>query len=369
MAKAKSKKTKSTKSAKSSKGKKALYSGIGGQAVLEGIMMKNKNEYSVAVRKPDGNIEVQKWDNSESFSNKHKWARIPFVRGVVNFAESLSLGMKTLTYSSSFYEEEESTTGFDKFLEKVFGDKAESVATTFTMILSFGLAIGLFMLVPYFTSTWISSRILNDSLVAIIEGLLRICIFVLYVALISLMKDIKRLYQYHGAEHKCINCIESGRSLNVKNVKKSSRLHRRCGTSFLIFVMIVSIVLFFFIKVDAGWLRIVLRLALVPVIAGISYEIIRFAGNHDNIFVRVLSAPGLLLQKITTKEPDEEMIEVAIAAVEKVFDWQEWQAKRFDKKMAKISDDDSYAEETLEISVRDIEAGLNAGQSGQDEYY
>lgn len=336
MAKAKSKKTKNSKK----NNKKPLYSGIGGQAVLEGIMMKNRNEYSVAVRKPDGNIEVKKWDNSDSFSNKHKWARIPFIRGVINFAESLSLGMKTLTYSSSFYEEEEPKTKGDKFLDKVFGDKAESVVSGFTMLLSFALAVGLFMLVPYFASAWISTRILNDSLVAIIEGVIRIIIFVLYVALISLMRDIKRLYQYHGAEHKCINCIESGKTLTVKNVKKSSRLHRRCGTSFLILVMLVSIILFFFIRVDQLWLKLVLRIALIPVIAGISYEIIRFAGKHDNLFVRIISAPGMLLQKITTKEPNEAMIEVAIAAVEEVFDWQEWQVKRGLSSQADNSDDE-----------------------------
>lgn len=314
---------------KKSKKKKAVYSGIGGQAVLEGIMMKNKNEYSVAVRKPDGNIEVQKWDNSDSFSNRHAFARWPFVRGVVNFVESLSLGMKTLTYSSSFYEEDEASTKGDQFLEKLFGNKAEAVVNGVTMIISMLLAVGLFMLLPYFVSEWLNSFILNDSVVAIVEGVVRIVIFILYVFLISLLKDIKRLYQYHGAEHKCINCIERGRNLDIENVKKSSRLHRRCGTSFLILVMLVSIVLFFFIRVDQIWLRLILRIALIPVIAGISYEIIRFAGKHDNLFVRIISAPGMLLQKITTREPDDEMIEVAIAAIEEVFDWEAYEDKYF----------------------------------------
>ncbi len=317
------------KTKKSKNKKKAVYSGIGGQAVLEGIMMKNKNEYSVAVRKPDGTIEVQKWDIGDSFSNRYAFARWPFVRGVVNFAESLSLGMKTLTYSSSFYEEEEAATKGDQLLEKAFGNKAEAVVNTVTMIFSLLLAVALFMLLPYFVSEWLNGFILNDSLVTIIEGVVRITIFVLYVCLISLLKDIKRLYQYHGAEHKCINCIERGRNLDIENVKKSSRLHRRCGTSFLILVMIVSIVLFFFIRVDQIWLRLLLRIALIPVIAGISYEIIRFAGKHDNIFVRIISAPGMLLQKITTREPDDEMIEVAIAAIEEVFDWEAYEEKYF----------------------------------------
>lgn len=311
------------------KKKKSLYSGIGGQAVLEGIMMKNKDEYSVAVRTPNGSIEVKKWDSSDSFSNRYKFARFPFVRGVVSFIESLTLGMKTLTYSSSFYEDEEPKTKGDKFLDKVFGEKAETIVNGITMLISLVLAVGLFMLLPYFVSEWVGRYILNKSLVAIIEGAIRIAIFVLYVLLISLMKDIKRLYQYHGAEHKCINCIESGKELTVKNVKKASRIHRRCGTSFLILVMLVSVVLFFFIRVDTIWLRLVIRIALIPVIAGISYELIRFAGNHNNIFVKIISAPGMLLQKITTKEPDDDMIEVAIAAVEKVFDWEAWQSERF----------------------------------------
>lgn len=321
---------KSNKSGRSSKNAKTTtYSGIGGQAVLEGIMMKNKDTYSVAVRKPDGTIDVQMWDNEDTFSNKYAFARLPLIRGVVNFVESLSLGMKTLTYSTSFYEEEEEQTSGDKILGKLFGDKAEEVVNIITLMLSLCIAVGLFMLLPYFVSEWLAGIILNDSLVAIIEGIIRIIIFVLYVVLISLMKDIKRLYQYHGAEHKCINCIERGRYLDVENVKKSSRLHRRCGTSFLILVMLVSVVLFFFIRVETVWLRLVIRIALIPVIAGISYEIIRFAGKHDNIIVRIVSAPGMLLQKITTREPDDEMIEVAIAAIEKVFDWQAYQEKNF----------------------------------------
>ena len=227
------------------KNKKTVYSGIGGQAVLEGIMMKNKNTYSVAVRLPNGEIDVKSWDDG-GFSSKHKWARLPLIRGVVNFLESMILGMKTLSYSADFYDDTEPESKFDKWLSKTFGDKADNIVMGFTVFISLILAIGIFMLIPFFASEFIGRYISNESLILIIEGLLRILIFLIYVVSISLMKDIKRLYQYHGAEHKCINCIEAGRPLTVKNVKKASRLHRRCGTSFLLFVIVISIVLFLF---------------------------------------------------------------------------------------------------------------------------
>jgi len=354
---------------KSKKKKKSVvYSGIGGQAVLEGIMMKNEDVYSVAVRLPNGSIDVKTWE-FESSSHKYKIAKVPFIRGIFNFIDSMKLGMKTLSYSASFYEDEEPETKFDKFLEKTFGDKAENVVMGFTTCLSVILAIGIFMLLPMFVASWLETWILNDSLIAIIEGALRLAIFLLYVTAISLMKDIKRLYQYHGAEHKCINCIESGRSLNVKNVMKASRLHRRCGTSFLLIIMVITILLFFFIRVDTIWLRILLRLALVPVIAGISYEILRFTGTHDNALVRILSVPGMLLQKITTREPDEAIIEVAIASIEKIYDWREFQEKNFTKKTAKKTkqtEDGSFVdagEETVEISVKDIEQEISGGDN------
>lgn len=348
------------KSNSKKKKKKSVYSGIGGQAVLEGIMMKNKDIYSVAVRLPDGSIDVKKWD-AEGIGDRSILGKIPFIRGVVNFVDSLVLGMKTLTYSSSFYEEEETETKFDIFLRKLFGDKAESVVSGFTVFLSILLAIGLFMLAPMLLSEWLGKRIQNDSLIAIIEGAFRILVFLIYILSISLMKDVRRLYQYHGAEHKCINCVESGRPLTVRNVMRSSRIHRRCGTSFLVFVVMLSVVFFFFIRVDQIWLKMLLRIALVPVIASISYEILRLAGKSDNIIILLLSLPGLLLQRITTKEPDEEMVEVAIAAVEKVFDWEKFQNKHFKRKAVKktIKEDDGSivetGEETLEISVIEVE--------------
>ncbi len=308
--------------------KKTCYSGVGGQAVLEGVMMKNKDRYAVAVRKPDGKIEVE-IENYQGVVKESKIQKIPFIRGVFNFIDSLVLGTKCLNYSASFYEEDEKETKFDQFLNKVTKGKAEEFLTTFVMILSIVLAVGIFIVLPYFISSFIANKVDNESLLAIIEGIIRIAIFVIYVWAISLMNDIRRLYRYHGAEHKCINCIESGKELTVSNVMRSSRLHKRCGTSFMFFVLFVSIILFFFIRVDNVFLKVLLRVALMPVIAGISYELIRLAGRTDNIIVRILSAPGMLIQRMTTKEPDRKMIEVAIASVEAVFDWKAYLKENF----------------------------------------
>jgi len=346
------------------KKRKSVYSGIGGQAVLEGVMMKNKKKYSVAVRKPDGEVEVQVWDD-KSIAGNSFLGKVPFIRGIINFIDSMILGMKTLTYSSSFYEEEEPKNPEKKSLfEKIFKEKAESVITGITVFISIIISVGLFMLLPYFISELCSKFVRSATLKAVIEAAVRLLLFLSYVVLISLMKDIRRLYQYHGAEHKCINCIEAGRPLTVKNVKRCKRQNRRCGTSFLLIVMVISIILFFFIRVDEYWLRIVLRLLLIPVIAGISYEILRFAGRHDNIFVKILSAPGMWLQLLTTKEPDDEMIEVGIAAVEAVFDWEKFENKHFKRRMVKKKkklDDGSIVEtndETMEISVVELNEKL-----------
>lgn len=302
------------------KKKTKCYSGIGGQAVLEGVMMKNKDRYAVAVRKTDGQIEVMAEDY-EGIRGAKKVAEIPFLRGVFNFVDSLVLGMKTLTWSAGFFEEEEGgkeESETDKKIEKAVGDSGEKLVMGATVVFSIVMAVAIFIVLPYFLSLLLSSYVRNASLLAIFEGILRILIFVGYVAAISAMKDIRRVYMYHGAEHKCINCIERGRELTVKNVRKSSRLHKRCGTSFLLFVMVVSVVLFMFIRVGNPVLRLLLRLALVPVIAGLSYEIIRLAGRTDNLLVRLISAPGMWLQRLTTREPDDSMIEVAIAAVKPV---------------------------------------------------
>lgn len=303
------------------KDKGGRYSGIGGQAVLEGVMMKNKEQYAVAVRKPDGEIDIEV-DVYKGVMEGSIWKKIPFVRGVFHFLDSLILGMRTLNHSVSFYEDEDAKeTAADKVFQKVFKEKAENVMMGIITAVSILLAVAIFMVLPYFISSLFEEYIRNASVMAIIEGGIRILIFIGYIVAITAMKDIKRLYQYHGAEHKCINCIEKGRPLTVHNVMRSSRLHKRCGTSFLFFVVFVSIIVFFFIRAEQPALRVLLRVALIPVIAGISYEIIRLAGRSDNILVNILSAPGMFLQRLTTKEPDEDMVRVAIASVEAVFDW------------------------------------------------
>ena len=300
------------------------YSGIGGQAVLEGVMMRNKDMYAVAVRKPDGDIAVEV-DEFHGIAYGSKLLNIPFVRGVFVFINSLILGLKAINYSASFYEEEDSKpTKLDESIDKVSSGHENSFLMVATTILSFVFAIALFMILPYGLSELLSKYVRNASLVAIFEGVLRIVIFIAYILLISRMKDIKRLFMYHGAEHKCINCIERGRPLTVKNVKKCTRLHKRCGSSFILFVMFVSIILFFFIRVDSILLKVALRILLIPVISGISYEIIKLAGRTDFILIRIISAPGLWLQRLTTKEPDKDMIEVAIKSVEAVFDWKQF---------------------------------------------
>lgn len=309
--------------------KKMCNSGIGGQAVLEGVMMKNKESCAIAVRKSDGQIDLEITEY-HGVMHGSVLTKIPFIRGVFNFADSFILGMRAINHSADFYAEtEEKETGFDRFMNRVFGDKAEKIESGFTVLISVIMALGLFIFLPYYLSTIFSKYIMNSSLLALIEGLVRLIIFLIYIVAITLLKDIRRLYMYHGAEHKCINCIEHGHELTVENVKKASRLHKRCGTSFLLFVMVISIILFMFIKVDNPALRIVFRLALIPVIAGISYEVIKLAGRCDNIIVNILSAPGLALQLLTTKEPDDDMIEVAIRSVEGVFDWKAWLNENF----------------------------------------
>ena len=295
-------------------------SGIGGQAVIEGIMMKNKDMYSVAVTKPDGEIEVNLGTYRSIVKNK-MLRETPLIRGVINFVDSMILGMRTLTFSASFYEEEEETTKTDVMLDKLFKGNAEKVVMGLTVVFSIVMAVGIFMILPYFLTNFLRDYVVHNSLLAIIEGVVRVGIFVLYVFLISRMNDIQRVFMYHGAEHKCINCIESGLELNVENVLKSSKHHKRCGTSFMFIVMVVSIIFFIFIDVTSPVLRVVIRLMLIPIIAGVSYELIKLAGRSDSKFVQIISYPGMLMQKLTTKEPDAEMVEVAIAAVEAVFDW------------------------------------------------
>lgn len=306
------------------------YSGIGGQAVMEGVMMKNEDRYAVAVRKPDGTIET-KVEDYRGPKEKSIWRKIPIVRGVISFVESLYLGMHTLMYSASFFEDEEPDKKGKELTEEEKEKNAkkeareEKLMMGGTVVFSIVLAVALFFALPYFLSSLFEKLIPSQMVLALIEGLIRLVIFLAYIALISLTPDIKRVFMYHGAEHKCINCIEHGLELNVENVRVSSKEHKRCGTSFLLIVMLISVVFFMFIRVDAGWLRLLLRLLLIPVIAGVSFEFIRLAGRYDNWFVNLFSKPGLWMQHLTTKEPEDDMIEVGIASVEAVFDWREWQ--------------------------------------------
>ena len=298
---------------------------IGGQAVIEGVMMKNMDRYAVSVRKPDGKIET-KVEECVSFAEKHPLFKLPILRGMVNFLESMVIGMQTLNYSASFYEDEEEQTEekTEQFLEKFLGEKAEKVIMGIVLVFSLAISIGLFMILPYIASEAAGKLIHNEYGILLMEGVIRIVIFLGYIVLISQMEDIKRVFMYHGAEHKTINCLEAGVELTTENVDNYSRLHIRCGTTFIFIVMIISMVFFFFIRVDTIWLRIVLRLLFLPLVAGVSYEFIRLAGSSDHPIVQIFSKPGLALQKLTTKEPDHSMIEVAIASVEGVFDWREY---------------------------------------------
>ena len=298
---------------------------IGGQAVIEGVMMKNMDRYAVSVRKPNGKIET-KVEECVSFAEKHPLFQLPVFRGMVNFLESMVIGMKTLNYSASFYEDEEEQTESrtEQFLEKFLGEKAEKIIMGIVLVFSLAISIGLFMILPYIASEALGKLIRNEYVILFMEGIIRIAIFLGYIVLISRMEDIKRVFMYHGAEHKTINCLEAGVPLTPENVDNFSRLHKRCGTSFIFIVMIISMVFFFFIRVDTIWLRIVLRLLFLPLVAGVSYEFIRLAGSSDHPLVQIFSKPGLALQRLTTKEPDHSMIEVAIASVEGVFDWREY---------------------------------------------
>lgn len=290
------------------------YSGVGGQAVMEGIMMRNGDKYAIAVRKPDKEIDVQVFDY-KGFVKNENLKKIPFVRGVFNFVDSMYLGMTSLLHSAEFMEDEEEEIDIEK----------EKAMMGWTVVLAVLLAEGIFFVLPYLISLLFQSFIQSRFVITLLEGVVRLAIFIGYVSLVALMPDIKRTYMYHGAEHKCINCIEHGLELNVENVRNSSKEHKRCGTSFLFLVILISIIFFMFIEVESGILKLVIRLLLIPVIAGVSYEFIRLAGRYDNWLVNAISAPGLLMQRITTLEPDDDMIEVGIASVEAVFDWKKWQ--------------------------------------------
>lgn len=307
------------------------YSGVGGQAVMEGVMMKNGDRYAVAVRKPDHQIEVKVSEYKGTVKNK-TFRKLPLVRGVVNFIESLYLGISTLMYSASFFEDEEedqqkkdSLSQEERNKLEAKEKKQEKFLMGGTVAFSVVMAVLLFFMLPYFLSGLFHRVTDSQTVINLLEGVIRLVVFVGYIVLISQMPDIRRVFMYHGAEHKCINCIEHGLELNVENVRKSSKEHKRCGTSFLLIVMLISVVFFMFIRVDSRVLQLLLRLLLIPVIAGVSYEFIRMAGRYDNWFVNLLSKPGLWMQGLTTREPEDDMIQVGIASVEAVFDWKKWQ--------------------------------------------
>lgn len=298
---------------------------IGGQAVIEGVMMRGKKMYAMAVRTPDGTLAVEKKDIDDVFS-RYKIFKYPIFRGIASFIQSLIIGTKIIMRSTQLAGLEEETeenaepSKFEKALQKMFGDKLTDVLIYISVAVSLVFSIGLFFVLPVFIGSLLRPILPGTWALGIAEGLIRIAIFLLYLFLVSRMKEIKRVFQYHGAEHKTINCFEHGEELTVENVKKYTRLHKRCGTSFLLIVMIISMVVFFFIRTDTIWLRLVSRILLVPFVAGISYEVIRWAGRSDSPVVKMVSAPGLCLQKITTAEPDGSQIEAAIAAMKGVLE-------------------------------------------------
>lgn len=294
-------------------------SGIGGQAVLEGVMMKNKSRYSVAVRTPDGQIAVRTKD-CRSIGDTYSFFRLPIIRGVVNFVEALILGVKVLNESAVLCEGEGK--------KPADSSKKDTIENVLIVVISVLLAVALFCLLPLFLSQFLSARLHSQTALAAVEGVLRILLFLGYVIGISFLGDIHRVFMYHGAEHKTINCVEKGLDLTVENVKKQSKYHRRCGTSFVLVVMFISVIFFLFIHSNNMGLMVLFRVLLIPVIAGVSYEFIRLAGRSDHPLVVILSKPGMWLQRLTTREPDEDMIEVAIASVEAVFDWRKYQRKR-----------------------------------------
>lgn len=306
---------------------------IGGQAVMEGVMMRGPHKTVTAVRKPDG--EIEKKIEEIGTKKRNKILGLPIIRGCINFVESLVIGIKALMYSASFVDiedDEESESKFDKWLEEKLGDKLKDVVIYFSVFLSVIFSVGLFMLLPAFLTKGIEMLCNKVSFLAgitsthaftsLFEGVIRMIIFLGYMAIVSRMSEIKRVYEYHGAEHKTIACYEAGEELTVENVKKHTRFHPRCGTSFLLFVMLISILVFAllprfdnFSGITSTLLRMVTRLALMPVVAGLSYEVIKWAGRSKSRIVGALSKPGLWLQRLTTREPDESQIEVAIASL------------------------------------------------------
>ena len=296
--------------------KEEFKTSIGGQAVIEGVMMRGPEESALAVRKPDGEIYLETWENT---SPSAWYRKAPFVRGVFNMISSLLQGYKCLMKSAEIagFEDEEPTK-FERWLADKFGKSIMSVVSVAALVLGAGMAIGLFTILPSFLVGLIKNLLPSDMVRTIIEGILKIFIFLGYLALVSRMPDIRRVFEYHGAEHKTIACYEAGLPLTVENVQKMTRFHPRCGTSFILIVLVVSILVFSLVTWSSTLMRVIIKLLLLPFVVGIAYEIIKYAGKHDNPITRVISAPGLWFQRMTTKEPDESQIAVAIASMEPV---------------------------------------------------
>lgn len=299
--------------------------GIGGQAVIEGVMMMGRTMYALAVRTPDNTIKTEKVPITP-VSEKYPFLAWPLIRGVVSFVNSMVIGMKVISKSAEMaglddIQAEEDDGKFEKWLVEKFGDKLSDYIIYFSVFIAIIFSVAVFMVLPTFIGGWLTNLFkISTRLRGGVEGIIRILIFIVYLLLTAQMNDIKRVFMYHGAEHKTINCFESDEELTVENVRRHTRLHKRCGTSFLMFVMLVSFVVFFFINTKVLYLRVLSRILLLPVVAGISYEIIKWAGRHDNLLVKIVSAPGLAMQLITTKEPDDEMLEVAIASLKAVLE-------------------------------------------------
>lgn len=295
------------------------YTSIGGQALIEGIMMRGPKDIAIAVRKIDGEIVLKK-DPIKALPDIG-FLKLPIVRGSVALVSSMVVGVKALTYSAEFFEvegEAEGESKFEKWLYEKLGDKADNILVAISMVLAMFFAFGLFGVLPTVLTNFFKSAIDNRWALAAVEGVMKIVLFLSYILLISNMKDVKRVFQYHGAEHKTIHCFESGEELTIENVRKYSRLHPRCGTSFILFVLVISILIFSVISWNSILVRVGLKVVLFPVVAGLSYELLKWAGKSEGKFISAISYPGLMLQKLTTKEPDDEQIEIAIVAMEAV---------------------------------------------------
>ncbi|MGL4879047.1 DUF1385 domain-containing protein [Paraclostridium dentum] len=291
---------------------------VGGQAVIEGVMMQSKNKRAIAVRKNDGEIIIRK-RNIKSWIFDKNIDKIPFLRGAFILIETMIEGINSMNFSSEFFlDDDEEESAFDKFINKLFKDKANDVIIIISLIIGLFFAMLLFVVTPTMIGGLFSRFINSDLILNLIEGFTRICILFVYILLISMNKDIKRVFEYHGAEHKAIYCYENDLDLTVENARKFKTQHPRCGTNFLFIVMFTSIILFSFFGWPNPIIRIIMRIVCVPIVAGISYEIIKLLGKYNNILTRIVAYPGMMLQKLTTKEPDDKQLEVALKALDSV---------------------------------------------------